>query len=249
MRIQLLSDLHIECGDFDYIPCESDVVVLAGDIHTKERGIEWALKAIPRTVPVIYVLGNHEFWGKAYPKLITEINAVVQGTNIQVLENKMISIADVNFYGATLWTNFEIFGNARVSGYECQSLMKDYKKIRRTPSYSKLRSIDTAIIHAHSVSWLRKELQKNQGAKNVVITHHAPSLRSVTLESYKEKTVPAYVSNLEAVIAEAGPTIWLHGHLHNSSDYRLGECRVMCNPRGYPGMINPEFDPEFHFEV
>lgn len=249
MKVQLLSDLHLEDSNFEYESDHPDVVVFAGDIHTKERGVEWILKSIPCSVPVIYVLGNHEFWGKAYPKLITEIKDIAMGTNIHVLENEMTSVAGVNFFGATLWTDYGIAGDARLAGYECQSIMQDYKKIRRTPSYSKLRSIDTAVIHTRSVTWLRQELLKNQGATNVVITHHAPSIKSIRPEKRMEKTVPAYASNLEELVAETEPSIWLHGHLHNSSDYWLGNCRVLCNPRGYSERRNPEFNPLFSFEV
>ncbi|MCP4614407.1 MAG: phosphoesterase [Planctomycetes bacterium] len=249
MRIQLLSDLHIEDSNFDYESCNPDVVAFAGDIHTKTKGVKWIIESIPRSIPVIYVLGNHEFWGRAYPKFITEMKAIAKGTNVHILVNEMISVSGVNFFGATLWTDYEISGDARLSGYECQSLMRDYKKIRRTPSYSKLRSIDTAVIHARSVTWLKQELLKKHGANNVVITHHAPSIKSIKPRNRREKTVPAYASNLEALIAETRPSHWLHGHLHNSSDYWLGGCRVLCNPRGYSGRINPEFDPFFSFEV
>ena len=29
------------------------------------------------------------------------------------------------------------------------------------------------------------------------------------------------------------PSLWIHGHIHESFDYDVGNCRVLCNPRGY----------------
>lgn len=100
MKIQLLSDLHIEFGAFEYIDVGADVVVLAGDIHTKDRGVKWAIDTI-KDKPVIYILGNHEFYGKAYPKLIGELKQLSKGTNVHVLENDVMSIDGVNLDNST----------------------------------------------------------------------------------------------------------------------------------------------------
>jgi len=97
VKIQVLSDLHIEFQDFTYPSCDADVVVLAGDIHAKDKGVKWAVENIPREIPVIYVLGNHEFYGKAHPKFIGEIKAKAKDTNVHVLENDVVSINGVNF--------------------------------------------------------------------------------------------------------------------------------------------------------
>jgi len=63
MRVQVLSDLHIEFEDLKLEQVDSDVVVLAGDIHVKDKGVSWALRNF-KDKPVLYVLGNHEFYGK-----------------------------------------------------------------------------------------------------------------------------------------------------------------------------------------
>ena len=248
MNIQILSDLHIEFGDFKLSPGEADVVILAGDIHTKGRGVQWAIENIPDK-PVLYVLGNHEFYGKAYPKHIDELKAACAGTNVQVLEQETVTIDGVNFMGCTLWTDFELFGNARVSGYECQQIMSDYKKIKLSPKYSKFRSIDVAAIHRRSRQWLEAELEQHAGHTNVVITHHAPSPKSLPPGSEDKVTNAAYVSQLDPMIESYLPHLWLHGHLHSSSDYLLGDCRVVCNPRGYPDSLNSGFDENLLIEL
>ena len=248
MKIQILSDLHVEFENYSYPDCDCDVVVLAGDIHVKERGVKWALENI-KDKPVIYVLGNHEFYGKTYPKLIGQLKDLAENTNVHILEKNVVTIGGINFLGTTLWTDFEILGDPRIAGYECQQVMTDYKKIRKLPGYSKIRSLDTAIYHKHSKTWLQKEFERHQGEINVVVTHHGPSIQSAP-EYYRENiTVSAYVSDLDELILKYQPTTWVHGHLHNSSDYMISKTRVLCNPKGYPGEINPEFDPIKMFEV
>ncbi|WP_020406237.1 metallophosphoesterase [Hahella ganghwensis] len=242
MNIQLFSDLHIEFEDFEAHCDGADVVVFAGDIHIGVKGIEW-IERQNINCPIIYVLGNHEYYRHKYPSLIRKVKARVAGTNIHVLENESVDINGVRFHGATLWTNFELYGNPKVAGYECQQVMTDFKKIRKEPSYSKLRSLDVAIIHAHSMHWLSQSLNDSPAALNVVVTHHAPSIKSVP-QRYKENIVTAaYASNLESFIEEFKPDLWLHGHLHNSSNYYVGCCNIRCNPRGYVDERNAEFDP------
>ena len=72
MRVHVISDLHLEFAPFQPNNVDADVVVLAGDVHTGKNGIKWILEAF-RDRPVIYVLGNHEFYGQKIPKLIDEI--------------------------------------------------------------------------------------------------------------------------------------------------------------------------------
>ncbi len=248
MKIQILSDLHIEFEDLVLENNDADLVILAGDIHIKEKGIHWAKENI-KDKPVLYVLGNHEFYGKAYPKHINSMKKEAEGSNVQVLEQDVVNIGGVNFLGTTLWTNFELHGDPRIAGYECQQVMTDYKKIKVSPKYSKLRSIDVADIHRKSRIWLETELEKLQGETVVVITHHGPSVRSLPDYQRSEMISAAYVSDLENLIKDYSPNYWVHGHLHNSSDYEIEGCRVICNPRGYPEEFNDDFEQGTFIEI
>lgn len=248
MKIQILSDLHIEFQEFEYVETDSDVVILAGDIHTKDKGVLWALDNI-KNKPVIYVLGNHEFYGKAYPKFVHSIKEKVKDTNIHLLEKDVLEIEGVNFLGCTLWTDFNLFGDPRITGYQCQEIMTDFKKIRVSPKFSKLRSIDVASIHRQSIAWLKSELENKRNSQNIVITHHGPSTKSLPKGKEKEISSAAYVSKLEGVINEYYPSYWIHGHMHNSSNYKIGSCNIVCNPRGYPDERNPEFRSDYTIEI
>ena len=248
MKLHIISDLHSEFEDFEYVKTGSDLVVLAGDTNLKTKGALWALDTI-KDKPVVYILGNHEYYGAAYPKLVHSLKELCEGTNIHVLENDSFTYQGVNIIGCTLWTDFELFGDPRIYGYECQQIMTDYRKIRLSPKYSKLRSIDVAAIHKRSLSWLESELQKSAGSKAVVISHHAPSPASLPLERASETSSAAYASQLEYIMEKYSPSLWVHGHIHISSDYKVGLCRVVCNPRGYPDERNPNFKPDLVVEV
>lgn len=248
MKVQILSDLHIEFEDFKTDFLNSDVVVLAGDIHLGTKGVEWALESI-KDKPVLYILGNHEYYKQTYPKLTRKIREVIEGTNVILLENETIVVNGVTFHGATLWTDFELFGDPRIAGYECQQQMTDFEKIRKEPGYSKIRALDVSVIHKRSLRWLAKSITSSSTEQNIVVTHHGPSLLSVP-EQYKQDIITAaYVSNLETFVEGYKPNLWVHGHLHNSSDYNISGCRVVCNPLGYPGERNRDFNSQFIVNV
>jgi len=232
MKIQVISDLHREFGSTELCFDRSDIVVLAGDVNLGTKGIEWIKKAIPKK-PVIYVLGNHEYYKGSYPKTLNKIKEAALNSNVHVLENSFVDIDDIRFHGSTLWTDFSIFGNPAQYGMLCQPKMNDYKMIRRDPSYSKMRTIDTFKIHQLSKQWLVESLEDSKGLKNIVVTHHAPSIQSVP-EHYKEDPLTAaYASDLEDLIAEYQPLYWIHGHIHTPCRYKMGETEIICNPHGY----------------
>ena len=109
MRLHILSDLHLEFAPFDIPKTNADVVILAGEVHTGKNGMRWIAENLPK-VPVVYVLGNHEFYGQKTPTLIQELKQLAKGTNISLLENDSVEIGDTEFMGATLWTDFRLDG-------------------------------------------------------------------------------------------------------------------------------------------
>lgn len=248
MRIQIISDLHQEFGFLELTFDQADVVVIAGDVNLGVKGIEWILRAIA-DVPVIYVLGNHEYYKGSYPKTLNAIKTVAIDSNVHVLENKAVTIGDVTFHGATLWTDFALMGDSRTNGSLCQSKMNDYKLIRRDPSYSKLRSIDTYLMHQQSLKWLQSSLETTPTKKNVVVTHHAPSPKSVPKEFRDDIVSSAYASNLEPLIVKHQPQFWIHGHIHVPMRYELGSTTVICNPVGYMNEPYNGFEKNLVIEI
>jgi Icc-related predicted phosphoesterase len=250
MKIHILSDLHIEFESFHPPETDADMVVLAGDIHIGKKGIDWAKATFP-SQQVLYVLGNHEYYGRAYPKHINDLKELVAGTNIHVLENDRLVIDNIVFLGCTLWTDFGLFDAPKIAGYHATQTMTDYRKIRVNPQYRKLRSVDTAVIHSKSLRWLEAEVEncRRNEEKIVVITHHAPSGRSLP-EFYRDDILSAaYASHLDDFAAASQSQLWVHGHIHAQQDYLLGKTRIICNPRGYPDEPNESFIPNFVIEI
>lgn len=248
MRIHILSDLHLEFAPFQPSNVAADVIVLAGDIHTGMKGLKWIRETFP-TKPVVYVLGNHEFYGQKIPKLTDEIKAAAADSNIDVLENDRVEIGGVVFVGATLWTDFRLNGDVVMAEVTAQAGMTDFRRIRVTPSYRRFRPADARRFHRQSLEWLDQQTRAAQASKVVVVTHHAPSPRSIPERFRNDPLNPAFASNLEGFIASSNAQLWIHGHIHQSSDYVVGSTRVIANPRGYPGEIQIGFNPALVVEV
>lgn len=249
MKIQLFSDLHIEFEEFEAVCDCADVVVFAGDIDIGIKGVEW-IKKQKISCPIVYVLGNHEYYRHSHPRLVSKVIDAAKNNNIHILENRAVIIDGIGFHGATMWTDYELFGDARLAGARCQEVMNDFKLIRRDPSYSRLRSIDAALIHKRSLLWLAESLTMSESRTNVVVSHHAPSKRSIPDKYQNDVVSAAYASNLDDFIVRHKPNYWLHGHIHESLDYKIDNCRIVCNPRGYSrGGRNERFEQRKIIEV
>jgi Icc-related predicted phosphoesterase len=262
VKILVLSDLHLEFEHpFEVQATDANVVVLAGDINLGIRGVEWAKKAFPG-LEVVYVAGNHEFYKHHWTKLLNEVRAAAEGSNVHFLEDEELLIGEVRFLGCSLWTDFALFGDEQrhQAMIEAAETMTDYKKIRAPrvkagfkDDYSKLKPIQTIERFYRSKRFLEQNLGISFGGSTVVVTHHLPSRRSLALRFLGSSSSAAYASDLTALIEECGPNVWIHGHAHSSSDYALGSTRIICNPRGYHlrggTFENGCFDPCFIIEL
>jgi predicted phosphodiesterase len=248
MKLHILSDLHTEFASFEWPGTKADVVILAGDTGVGKHGLEWVFRTVPST-PVIYVTGNHEYYGQKIPKLVNELKQLAAGSNVRVLENDAAVIGDVVFLGATLWTDFALDGNVSLATFDAVTGMSDFRRIRVLPTYRRFHPRDARRIHEATLQWLATAARSFPGKKLVVVTHHAPSRESLSPRYRADSLNPAYASNLEPLVNELGADLWIHGHIHHASDYRIGRTRVIANPRGYPGEVVPGFDPALTIEV
>jgi len=250
MKLHILSDLHLDFGPLDLPQTDAEVVILAGDIQPKLAGLKWALKTFP-SKPVIYVPGNHEYYGKSIPYLTVKLRKESKDTSVLILENEAATINGVRFLGCALWTDFKLFDRIGLAAAAAGEEMNDYQRIRlSTHRFRKLQPRDTMMFHSRSKAWLRKEIESCPAdGKKVVITHHAPSMLSVPPHRQTDVLTAAYASNLDDVLAGSGAALWVHGHIHTSADYMIERTRVVCNPRGYVGCPNPEFDASLVVEI
>jgi len=244
MRLQVLSDLHQEFGEIDVPTVDCDLVILAGDVSTKTNGLAWIRRRFP-TQPVVYICGNHEFYGEKSPRLAEQLRTATEGSNIHFLENHAVTLGGFHFFGCTLWTNLELLGDWRIGGAEAGAQMNDYKRIRNSAlGYRRFTPADSRYLHLFSINALKEFFATHDGADSVIVTHHAPSIESLPEEQRGEWISCAYASQLEELIAKYQPHLWIHGHIHHSQDYWIGRTRVVANPRGYPDQPNPDFQPD-----
>jgi hypothetical protein len=120
-----LCDLHVEFGNFAPPVVGADVVVLAGDVHVKNRGLQWIFDQ-EFEIPVLYVLGNHEFYREKFPGLIDKLKMDAEGTNVRILENDSVEIGKYRFFGCTLWSDMELLDDEHASSIGAADTMNDY---------------------------------------------------------------------------------------------------------------------------
>ena len=186
MRIGLVSDTHNEfyrC-DSKHIPNiflhkNIDVLVLAGDIDIEAYGAKWATEQGKRLgLPVIYLVGNHELYSdsKTVREIKTEIEEVVAGSNVHYSEHLSVTLGDVKFICATLWTDFVLLGNSKTASCMNKGLttMSDFDSIREKPD---MFIIPNTMIkwHNQAKTFIENELAEPFDGKRVVVTHHVPS--------------------------------------------------------------------------
>jgi predicted phosphodiesterase len=244
LKLHIVSDLHLSQAGLDLPPTDADLIVLAGDIARPREALAWAA-ALGK--PALYVPGNHEFYGGSLQGRIAELRSLCEGTPVRLLHDEEVVIDGVRILGTTLWTEFRLptLPQREAAVQAATSFMRDFARIRlREDDDALLRSDDcTALFRRHS-QWLRERLARPHAGPTVVISHHAPSMRSIHPRFAGSPVNLCFVSDAEHLLQ--GVDLWIHGHTHDSFDYRIGATRVVCNPRGYvrEGVAeNARFDP------
>lgn len=274
MKIQIMSDLHLEFGDIKIKNAGADALILSGDIvvaadldqpdpreiyhktgrkkSAKIDKIENFFKNVSSEFKnVFYVMGNHEHYHgdiNKSKKKITDTFEELNINNIHLLEKESVIIDNVIFIGATLWTDCN--NECPLTVWKLKRSMSDYEVIRN----DKVRLLpeDTVEIHKHTKQFIHNTVQANIDKRIVVVGHHAPSKAS-THERYKNDNLMngGYSSELSDLILD-NPNIklWTHGHTHEKFDYMIGGTRIVCNPRGYYGYEDTDkFDGEKVVEI
>jgi predicted phosphodiesterase len=184
---------------------------------------------------VIYIAGNHEFYhGKFYAGIDYLREECAKYPNVYFLENDTKIIDDVTFVGATLWTDMN--KGDPLTMHAIEGMMNDFRIIRNDKrNYAPMSARDVAERHARTLQYFRSVLAEQHDRKFVVVGHHTPSFQSVH-EMYQAQTLMngGYHSDLsEFIMDHPQIKLWTHGHTHFPFDYKIGETRVVCNPRGY----------------
>ena len=243
MRLQILSDLHFEFhadGGREFVagldPSGVDALVLAGDIATVPY-LRAALRAICERYSeahVVWVHGNHEFYASDRPTVIAlSERAMRENANLEWLDGRVISLHGRRILGAPLWFSEQ----PEAAPY--RAAMSDFHVIRGFEGWVYAEN-------ARARAFFEHELQPG----DVAVTHHLPARRSIAPEFEASALNPFFLCDVEPLLRDRRPALWVHGHTHVSTDYVIGATRVVCNPFGYARAgLNPRFSEKLVIDV
>lgn len=248
MKLDVVSDLHFEflreSGFTRYCLPEnpSDILLIAGDVVASfgrlsrlspnlrdvwERFWEELVGAYSK---VYLVLGNHDYWYSDFGRANEAVKLFCEDEKVKVLNNETVPLQDdLCLFGATFWTHIT---DPRLKML-VQFQMNDYNYIKVDDRF--LTVDDVVTENEKSFAKLLSEVKVNGDKRFVVLSHHAPSLRSHNVERYGDSKIKfAYCNEYDDVLEEHPNVVaWIHGHDHEFHDYRIGNCHVFANPFGY----------------
>ncbi len=237
MKIALLSDLHIDhyssqvnglLQHFAETKIETgDVCVLAGDIGDGRFPDQYRTLFIGLGQwfdNIIIVTGNHDYYKSSLEQTHHSIALAMERAEafygrpiVHHLNRSSVEIGGHKFHGHAMWYRDQP-GNASYEHW-----MNDIHFIQGLKSW----------VYEENGYW-ESYVADNVKKGDIVITHHLPSMKSVPSLYKTSETNRFFVCDMELEIKKAKPALWMHGHTHAGCDYKLGQTRVVCNPRGYP---------------
>lgn len=251
MIIQPFSDIH--CYDLSFQPKKtySDVLICAGDFDMGLRTNIWNDRVIKEhEKPFIKILGNHDYWNTSSTVGMTmddwnDYYKSLENEFVSYLINETKVINGVAFIGATLWSDFK---NNDLIVRSASKISKDYTKIIKNYGITSDEIYDEYI---KARTFIINELTKHSDKKCVVITHFPPSISC----NYTYQINPAsyyWCGQMEDIISEFQPVLWISGHMHNSFDALMGDSRVILNPAGQVKNSiyqNPQFNDSLNIKI
>lgn len=233
MKIRLLSDLHLEGYPYYYEYAGEDIVVLAGDIHTHGRH-SFILDQIPRTVKVLMVAGNHEYYGAVFQSVNEHLyNLQAVYPNFCYMENESINIQGIDFFAGTMFTDWELDSDAWTAKQRAKDGIADFSwidKIGKDGIERRWNPEDHLQEHLAFRDGLSQWLAK-PAEKRVVISHFVPHPEGSDPKFKGSSLNPYFLCDMTQYMESVN--LWLYGHTHSSKDMMVGNCRLVCNPRGY----------------
>lgn len=265
MKLRITSDWHLNSYKYHYpdeaasntemskawqdkflpvMPDDSEqILIIAGDI---DNGLNRSFtKQVfhdiqQRFYQTIFVYGNHDFYGQ---RLRQDGKVLISPQSIQgdMFSTRLTRYEEkLDIHATTLWTDFDK-GNVEVMDLLSRRL-NDYFSIKSGDS--PITPIEVYEVHNSQLDWLMNYTTKTKLDKQrcVIVTHHAPSAKSVSPKYVGHETNPGFVSDFDDFVAACGAVVWVHGHVHSSHDYYIGPTRIICNPVGYMLSSDREFE-------
>lgn len=253
MRIQYMSDLHVDCTrcPMPHQVPGVDAVVVAGDTCSGvEPCFAYLRAAFPAPLPLIVVLGNREFRGRAFVTQSRRARSIAPDYDITLLDDRAVEMQGVRFVGSTLWTDYRLHGeNRQLDAIAADARRGDLARMAMSDRpWKPFTPLDAVARFEAGSAFVARSCSTPFDGPTVVVSHHAPSARSLDPRFVGGARDASYASGLDHMILGCAPALWIHGHVHRSCDYGLCSTRVVCNAKGATGE-NPTFDPSVVVEV
>ena len=252
MKLRLLSDLHLEMNSYRYEPIGEDVLVLAGDIHTRNKHHLDILNLVPESTQILLVAGNHEY----YRSVFEDVNAYLKSLeqtypNLTFLNNSSTTVNGIPVYGGTMYTDFGLTGDP-LSEFDAGRNINDFYLTQVRVGKDETRkwtTNDHKEEHEKFCRGLKFFLADGSGAdKRIVVSHFVPSMQLSHPRWRMSALNPYFVSDMTRFMGWDG--LWLCGHTHDCGHGQVGGTELWCNPYGYGnGKENPHFNNELLLEI
>ena len=247
MKVQLLSDLHLEANpQAQFSPAPgAELLVLAGDIGSYQDRTQgpplaepdWGLQRfspLPQyagwPVPVLFVPGNHEYDGRDWDETHRALRATCERLGLIWLEREVWTHRGVRFVGTTLWSDYDALPqHPRDKLYRAANFHLHKMATQRRGSLFDAAAMRELALECQA--WLRHALSQPFDGTTVAVTHFAPTLHSADPRYGLTPGTAAFCNALDGLLPLAD--VWMHGHLHCPQDQRVGRCRIVANPLGY----------------
>jgi Icc-related predicted phosphoesterase len=263
-----MSDLHLERQDFPWPLPAADVLIIAGDLchavaldpargdlysmRQRETVLRFFDSARSKFSRILLIAGNHDHFEGVFEETIGTLRRHLPGVN--VLDDEAVEIDGVQFFGGTLWTDFD--GRSPAAMQAVRKSVGEFFFIKMREGgdarRARFRPEDALAAFDRTTAALERHLAGARGRKTVVVTHHAPSRKGLNPQHMGNGLDCVYASALDAMIAGLTDVpVWVHGHTHVTRTYRIGETTVMANCRGFANRDGTAraFTPARFFEV
>ena len=203
---------------------------------------------------ILYVPGNHEYYNTDIEPARRMLAKQCRMLGITLLDPSATTIDGIRFIGATLWTDFRVEGLDREAAAHA-AVGEGMSDFTGAIQHGRRRytTFESARRHQQERACIEAELAaaSKRAETTVVITHHAPTARSIALHFKGHSLNAAFASNLEDIIERYQPALWIHGHMHDAVDLQIGRTRVLCNPAGYEAEKNTTrgYNPSLCVEI
>jgi hypothetical protein len=190
--------------------------------------------------PVVFVPGNHEYYrgnfdsdrDRLLKARTANTTALDRGQAFFRSNNRTLRVL-----GATLWTDYSVFGDAEAAMVEAAHKVPDHTLIRLKGGALPFTPADALLEHQLSRRWLSERLDEKHSGPTLIVTHfvphpaaHHPGFDLTTLSA-------AFCSDCIDLIEKAKRADvigWIFGHHHWSQELRVSDLPLFSAQLGYP---------------